>query len=80
MQTEETQKQVAPESLSLKERLVRDQGLAETQLKGVVRQLEEVQVTQQTLAKQKIALETLINYLRTVLATNASTDTSQRQK
>lgn len=51
-------------SSELRERLIKDYGVAETQLRGVVNQLEEIQRAQQTLLQQKIALETLVNYLK----------------
>lgn len=69
MNTEELPGSTEMQRNELRDRLVKDQGLAETQLKGVLKHIEEVQVAQQTLTKQKIALETLINYLRTVLNT-----------
>lgn len=67
MSTEETQKALELSKEDLRDRLVKDQGLAETQLKGVLKQLDDVQSTQHNLARQRIALETLINYLKTVL-------------
>lgn len=69
MNTEELPGSTETQRNELRDRLVKDQGLAETQLKAVLKHIEEVQVAQQTLTKQKIALETLINYLRTVLNT-----------
>lgn len=65
--------------LSTRDRLVQDQGRAELQLRGVVRQLDETQVTQQALFRQKLALETLVNYLKTVLQDNALTDFTERK-
>lgn len=64
------------QKVDLRTQLVKDQNAAETQLGGVLKQLNEVQAAQQLLTKQRLALETLINYLKTVLQTHAPTDTA----
>lgn len=51
----------------LKSRLTKDLCTAEDQYKSVLKRLDELNLNQQILLKQKLALETLVNYLKAVL-------------